>query len=69
MQDALRKNTKIFKKKYYSKLSTNDILQLIKPIPNVTDPYYKVFLMTKKIPFIPPLIHNNQFALDFKEKK
>ena len=28
----------------------------------------KSFLNNKKIPCIPPLIHNNQFAVDFKEK-
>ena len=28
----------------------------------------KSFLSNKKIPCIPPLIHNNQFVVDFKEK-
>ena len=28
----------------------------------------KSFLSNKKIPCIPPLIHNNQFVVDLKEK-
>ena len=28
----------------------------------------KSFLNNKEIPYIPPLIHNNQFVVDFQEK-
>ena len=45
-----------------------EILELIRPILNVTSPYQKVFLIIKTIPRIAPLIHNNQFVVDFKEK-
>ena len=31
-------------------------------------PTLRRFLNYKKIPSIPPLIHNNQFVVDFKEK-
>ena len=31
-------------------------------------PLLKTFLRNKKIPVIPPLIHENQFITDFKEK-
>ena len=30
--------------------------------------FIKKFFNNKKIPCIPPLIHNNQFVVDFKEK-
>ena len=43
-------------------------LQLIKLISDVTGPYQKVFLITKKTPCIPPLIHNHQFVVNFEEK-
>ena len=30
--------------------------------------HIKIFLSNKKIPCISPLVHNNQFVVDFKEK-
>ena len=66
MQDALRKNTKISKQKYYSKFSRN--LATNKINPKCYRPILKSFLNNKKIPCIPPLIYNNQLVVDFKEK-
>ena len=66
MQHALRKNIKISKQKYYSKLSrklaTNKIN--IKCYWSIL----KIFLNNKKILCIAPLIHNNQFVVNFKVK-
>ena len=55
--------------KFLSKSIISNFLenvQLIKSILNVTGPYQKVFSITKKFPV--PLIHNNQFIVNFKEK-
>ena len=66
MQDALWKMLKFLSKKYYSelarKLGTNKI------IPKCYWSVLKIFLNNNKILCIPPLIHNNQFDVDFKEK-
>ena len=60
------KNVEISKQKYYSelarKLGTNKI------IPKCYWSVLKIFLNNNKILCIPPLIHNNQFDVDFKEK-
>ena len=60
-QDALRKYIEISEQKYYSKLATNKIN------PKRYSSILKSFL-NRKIPCIPPLIHNNQFVVNFKEK-
>ena len=66
MHDALGKNIDIFKQKHYSKFSRKLVYYKINP------KFYwfilKRFLNNKKIPCIPPSIHNNQFAIDFKGK-
>ena len=66
MQDTFRTSTEISKQTYYFKLSR-------KLAVNETDPkcYWSVlknFLSNEKIPCIPPLIQNNQFVVDLKEK-
>ena len=67
MQDALGKNTEISKQKYYFKFSRK--LAVNKINPKCYWSILKSFLNNKKIPCIPPLIHNNQFIVDFKRKK
>ena len=66
MQESLQRNIEISKERYYSKLSAKLTNNKINP------KYYwtilKTFLNNKKNPCIPPLIHNNQFVTDFKEK-
>ena len=66
MQDSLRKNIEISKQKYYAKQATK--LTSNKINPKCYWSILKSFLNNKKIPCIPPLIHNNQFITDFKEK-
>ena len=65
MQDTLQTSIEISKRKCYFKLSR-------KPAVNKINPkcYWSIlsFLSNKKIPCIPPLIHNNQFVVNFKEK-
>ena len=66
MQDTLQTSAEISKHTYYFKLSR-------KLAVNKTDPkcYWfvlKNFLSNEKIPCISPLIHNNQFVVDLKEK-
>ena len=66
MQDSLRNNIEISKERYLSKLATkltNDSIN-----PKCYWSILKTFLNKKKVPCIPPLIHNNQFITDFKEK-
>ena len=66
MQNTLRASIDISKQKYYFKLSRKLGVNKINP-----KCYWSIlisFLSNKKIPCIPPLIHNNQFAVDFKEK-
>ena len=67
MQDALGRNTEISKQKYYFKFSRK--LAVNKINPKCYWSILKSFLNNKKIPCIPPLIHNNQFIVDFKRKK
>ena len=66
MQDTLQKSIEISKQKNYLKLSRK--LAVNKINPKCYCSILKRFLNNKKIPGIPPLIHNNQFVLDFKEK-
>ena len=67
MQDTLRTSIEISKQNYYFKLSIKLAVNKINP------KYYwfilKSFLYNKKIPRIPPLIHNNQLFVDFKKKR
>ena len=67
MQDTLRKSIEISKQKYYFKLSRK--LAVNKINPKCYWSILKSFLNNKKIPCIPLLIHNDQFVVDFKEKK
>ena len=66
MQDTLRTSIEISKQKYYFKLSRK--LAVNKINPKCYWSILKSFLSNKKIPCIPPLIQNNQFVEDFKEK-
>ena len=66
MQDTLRTSIEISKQKYYLKLSRKITVNKINP--KCYWSILKCFLSNKKIPCIPPLIHNNQFVVDFKEK-
>ena len=66
MQESLQRNIEISKERSYSKLSAKLTNNKINPKCYWT--ILKTFLNNKKIPCIPPLIHNNQFVTDFKEK-
>ena len=66
MQESLRGNIETSKQKYYSKLSSK--LTNKNTNPKCYWSILKSFLNNKKIPCIPPLIYNNQFITDFKEK-
>ena len=66
MPGTLRTSIEISKQKYYFKLSRK--LAVNKINPKCYWSILKSFLSNKKIPCIPPLIHNNQFVVDFKEK-
>ena len=66
MQESLRRNIDTSKQKYYSKLSSK--LTNKNTNPKCYWSILKSFLNNKKIPCIPPLIYNNQFITDFKEK-
>ena len=67
MQESLHQKIEIAKQFFYSRLSNKLSSNKINP----TKCYWsilKTFLTNKKIPCIPPLIHNNKFVTDFKEK-
>ena len=66
MMDTLRKNIETSKQKLYFKLFRK--LALNKINPKCYWSILKRFLNNKKIPCIPPLIHNHQSAVAFKEK-
>ena len=66
MQDTLWTSIEISKQKHYFKLSRK--LEVNKINPKYYWSILKSFLSNKKISCIPPLIHNNQFDVDFKEK-
>ena len=66
MQESLRRNIETSKQKYYSKFSSK--LTNKNTNPKCYWSVLKGFLNNKKIPCIPPLIYNNQFITDFKEK-
>ena len=67
MQDTLRKSIEISKQKYYFKLSRK--LAVNKINPKCYWSILKSFLNNKKNSCILPLIHDNQFLVDFKEKR
>ena len=54
------------KEKYYTKFSS----RLVDPLasPKTYWSIFKTFLNNKKIPWTPPLLHENKFITDFKEK-
>ena len=64
MKDTLRASIEISKQKYYFKLSGKLAVNKINPKCY----WSKSLLSNKNIPCIPPLIHNDQFVVDFKEK-
>ena len=66
MQDSLRNNIKISKQRYFSRLATK--LTNNKVNPKCYWSVLKTFLNNKKTPCIPPLIHDNKFVTNFKEK-
>ena len=66
MQGTLRTSIEISKQKYYFKLSRK--LAVNKINPKCYWSIFKSFLSNKKIPCILPLILNNHFVIDFKEK-
>ena len=66
MQEYLRRNIETSKQKY-STLSSK--LTNKNTNPKCYWSILKSFLNNKKIPCIPPLIYNNQFITDFKEKR
>ena len=54
------------KQKYFSRLT-----HMLNTSQKSTKTYwvlFKIFLNNRKILFIPPLFHNNEFVTDFKEK-
>ena len=66
MMDTLRKNIETSKQKFYFKLFRKLALNKINP-----KSYWSIlkrFLNNKKTPCIPPLIHNHQSVVAFKEK-
>ena len=65
MQDTIRMQ-EISKQQYYFKLSRK--LSVNKNRPKCYWSILKSFLNSKRIPCILPLIHNNQFVVDFTEK-
>ena len=66
MQDTPRKTIEISRQKYDSKLPRK--LAVYKINCKCSWSILKSFFNNKKIPCIPPLIHNNQFVIDFTEK-
>ena len=62
----LKTTTEKPKLKYYWRLS--DKLLDSKTSPKSYWSILKIFLNNKKIPCIPPLLHNGSFIIDFKEK-
>ena len=62
----LKTTTEKSKLKYYWRLS--DKLLDSKTSPKSYWSILKIFLNNKKIPCIPPLLHNGSFIIDFKEK-
>ena len=64
--DELNSIIECIKQKYYSRL----LNKLIDPVSSskVYWPTLKMFLINEKISCIPPLIHQNKYVSDFKEK-
>ena len=67
MQGTPRTSIEISKQKYYFKFSRK--LAVNKINPKCYWSISKSFLSNKKIPCIPPLIHNNQFVVEFVTKQ
>ena len=65
-QAHLKTTIKEFNRKCYSRLS--DILLDSKTIPKLSLSILNTFLNNKKIPCIPPLLHNGKLIMDFQEK-
>ena len=66
LQQRLRDLIHDSKQKYFLRLT-----QKLNTIQKSTKAYWallKIFLNNPKIPVIPPLLHNNKFVTDFKEK-
>ena len=66
LQAHLKTSIEESKLKYYSRLS--DKLLDSKTRPKLYWSILKTFLNNKKIPCIPPLLHNGKFIINFKEK-
>ena len=66
LQVHLETSIEEFNQKYYSRLS-NKLLDS-KTSPKSYRSILKTFLNNKRIPCIPPLLHNGKFIMDFKEK-
>ena len=66
LQAHLKTTIEKSKLKYFSRLS--DKLLDSKTSPKSYWSILKTFLNNKKIPCIPPLLHNGKFIIDFKEK-
>ena len=66
MQDTLLISIEISRQKYYFKISRKLAVNRINP--KCYWSVLKSFLSNKKIPCIPPLIHNHQFVVDFKKR-
>ena len=66
LQAYLKISIEESKQNYYSRLSNN--LLDSKASPKSYWSILKTFLNNKKIPWIPPLLHNGKFIMDFKEK-
>ena len=65
LQAHLKTSIEGSKQNYYSRLS-NKLLDS-KTSPKSYWSILKTFLNNKKIPYIPPLLHNGKFIMDFKE--
>ena len=65
-QNQLNVSIENFKETYYSKLAS----KLANPATSLKTYWsiLKTFLNNKKIPCIPPLFHENEFIIHFKEK-
>ena len=66
IQNLLTATIEKSKEQFYSRIST----KLMHPTtsPKAYWPILKTFLNKKKIPFIPPIYHNNNYITDFEEK-
>ena len=58
--------TEVSKQQYYSQIS-KELLDS-STSPRAYWSLLKTFLINKKIPYIPPLFHNNKFISNFRDK-